>query len=346
MKQICIAAGGTGGHINAALSVGEAFNNYKVLYLSGTRYLDYQLFKNQNVIHFESKPLRTKNPFTLMYNIALNLFVFFRILMTYIVNRPKFVVGAGGYICGPTLLAAKILFIPIFIIEQNAVVGMTNKILSKFSDLIFTNFKNTRGLKNNNKIIRSGNPISSKINESTNSINEKIKILVFGGSLGATQINYAIKQYLRINSSREVEIIHQVGKDKLSNEIIKNKNIIYNQFEYIDNMDKKYEWANIIISRAGASTISELRKVKKPSILIPYPQATDNHQYYNACQLKEENGFYVDILDQKLEGIELSEKLQESIEKIILEKQFYKNDIEIEVATKIIKDEIENYVRC
>lgn len=346
MKNVFIVAGGTGGHINAALAMGEVFEDiFDVKYLTGERYLDYQLFKGKNVTHLASRPLRTKNVVKLFINLAMNILVFTKIFMTYICNRPVFVLGAGGYICGPTLFAAKILLIPIYIIEQNAVVGVTNKILSKISNLVFTNFENTKGIKKSSKIVVTGNPVRRSIVESRNEICEKLKILIFGGSLGATQINEAIEFLLKESKLENVEVIHQVGKGNIKNFKIEKSNIEYIEKEYLEDMQKEYAWANIIICRAGASTVSELRIVKKPAIIIPYPAATDNHQYYNALELKKENGFFVDVLDYTKKGMELASLIEKSIDNIQKNSLYYNNEVKRQNACQIIKKEILKNVR-
>lgn len=348
MKKIYIAAGGTGGHINAALSLGEEyFGKYDVIYITGKRYLDYQLFENKNSIHLNSRPLRSKNPFIIIKNLIINFWVFLGLFSLFLKNNPDFIIGAGGYVCGPSLLCAKLLGKRVFIIEQNAVVGLTNKILSKFSNIIFTNFKTTKGLEkiSPNKIMNLGNPIRKNIVFSENIIGDEIKILVFGGSLGAEQINHAIHKILDQKFSKKVIITHQVGKNNLDPSVLGSENIEYKQIEYIEDMNKEYKESNIIIARAGASTISELRVIKKPSILIPYPAATDNHQYHNAINLKEENNFFVDILDHTIENSLLADRLVIAIESIISKKQYYTKDSVTEVASVLIANEIETYVR-
>lgn len=349
MALAVLVAGGTAGHINAALSLGEFLtkNDIRIQYITGTRYLDKKLFNNQNAIFLDGRPLRTKNPIILFKNLLKNIWVFVGLLIKFILKRPSFVIGAGGYVCGPSLLAAWLLRIPIYIIEQNAYAGLTNKILARISKKIFTHFVETKGLEQfSKKIIVSGNPVRSKIKYKATSVkNDKteINILVFGGSLGATQINDAIEQVLKHYPQKKYSILHQVGKDNLKTYQCV-ENITYEQVEYIEDMQQAYEWSDIIIARAGASTISELRIVSKSSILIPYPKATDNHQYFNAKQLQEEGNFYVEILDQTLYGKELAEKMMSAVNSIILENLFIGKESKQISATQIIFQEIKNDV--
>lgn len=342
---VYLVAGGTGGHINAALSVGEVLDkSYIVKYITGTRYLDYKLFKGKDVSHLDSKPLRSKNPFTLFINTSKNLIVFLSFIFKLILKRPKFVIGAGGYVCGPTLFAAYLLAIPIYIIEQNAVMGVTNKILAKIARKVFVNFKDTKGLEGSKKTIVSGNPIRSKIQFSKQEINEDhVNILVFGGSLGALQINEAIEDLLNLTPSKDIHIRHQVGKDNIKKISGIDSKYKYEQVEYIDDMNEAYAWCNIIISRAGASSVSELKIVSKPTLLIPYPAATDNHQFYNAINLKKEADFSVEVLDQSLKGVELAKMLKSHVEVLLSDENKLKNKApeESKPASLIIKEEVE-----
>jgi UDP-N-acetylglucosamine--N-acetylmuramyl-(pentapeptide) pyrophosphoryl-undecaprenol N-acetylglucosamine transferase len=308
MKKIIIAAGGTAGHINAALAMGEFLenkNNLQVLYITGDRVLDLKLFKDYNHLSFPLKPLRSKNVFKIIKNIILNILIFIKLVKVLKKQKPILVAGAGGYVCGPVLLAAKFVKCKTFILEQNAVAGLTNKILASFVDYVFTHFKKTRGIKESKKVTQVGNPTRSKI-KYEESINSKLKndlrLLIFGGSLGASKINFFVKELVEKNIfstlNSKIEIIHQVGfKNKFTVNNIYNT-IDYKQLEYIDNMDYFYNWADVIICRGGASSISELRIVQKPTLIIPYPFAVDNHQLYNALELKNEVGFQVEILEE------------------------------------------------
>lgn len=310
MNKYCVlVAGGTGGHINAAIALGERLISlgYQVDYLTGQRPLDYKLFKNKNPIHLSSWPLRHKNPILLLKSLVMNLIVFLKIFKKFLNNRPLFVVGAGGYVCGPTLLAAKLNGIPIFIIEQNAVMGVTNRYLSKVADLIFVHFAKTKNLPlgKNNKTRVVGNPIRQSIKFSPRlPPHNPLRVLVFGGSLGASQLNNAIDKYLLENPDVPLEIIHQTGIDQnLSND----KRI--KKYKYLDEIQENYNWCDVIISRAGASTVAELRIVAKPSLLVPFPAATDNHQWWNALSLKDEKRFAVEVFDPKNSDVKLVEQM-------------------------------------
>ena len=167
--------------------------------------------------------------------------------------------------------------------------------MNDYAKKIFVNFDKTRGGEANKfKFILSGNPVRSEITKLKNSAREpdgKLYILIIGGSLGAKSINEMLGKYIKKNRlDSSVFVRHQVGLGKGFNSQVADS-VIYQQLEFIDDIAKEYKWADIIVCRSGASTISELRYVKKPVILIPYPQATDNHQFYNALLLKDEVDF-------------------------------------------------------
>lgn len=303
MKYAVLVAGGTGGHINAALAVGEALKDegFQIHYLTGKRPLDYKLFHGQPVRFLSSKPLRTSNPVQLLKNILANLSSFLFIFFSFLKRRPKFVVGAGGYVCGPTLLAAYLQMIPVYIIEQNAVMGLTNRILGWISSRIFVHFTHTKGLSPNlmKKVRVVGNPTRKSIQfVPQKPQQEKLKVLVFGGSLGATQINNVIFDIIQNPPFPELSIHHQIGGDqKLP---LGSTEVDYLPMNYIDHIQGEYEWCDVIIARSGASTVSELRIIQKPTLIFPYPKATDNHQFHNAEIFRKEADFEVVVLDPQL----------------------------------------------
>jgi UDP-N-acetylglucosamine--N-acetylmuramyl-(pentapeptide) pyrophosphoryl-undecaprenol N-acetylglucosamine transferase len=234
-----------------------------------------------------------------------------KLIFLFLKTKPKFFIGAGGYVCGPALLAGWMLRKPIFIIEQNATAGLTNKLLAKISNKVFVHFENTRGLEHNTKLVLAGNPIRKDIRFSEQNFEkDTIKVLAYGGSLGANQINKSLYKYVP-KKNQKVHIHHQVGKNNINLEVEAEN---YSQLEYISDMQSEYDWANIIVARSGASTVAELRVVGKPCILIPFPGHSDHHQVYNAEELKKDASFPVMILDSMKTTKELSKQLQAIIE--------------------------------
>lgn len=312
---VVLVAGGTGGHINAAIALGERLRlrGYEIQFLTGQRPLDHKLFQGLNARHLESWPLRTKNPMKLLRSLVKNFRVFVEIYKSFKQRRPDFAVGAGGYVCGPTLLAAKLQGIPVFIIEQNAVLGLTNRLLAKFSDLILTHFKHTRnlpvGLQPKVRVV--GNPTrSSIVYTAPRKIEAPLRVLVFGGSLGAQQINRAIELLIQGDHGIGLDIIHQTGSDEKP-QVSLAPGVSYRATKYIDNIQLDYAWADVVVARAGASTVSEMRIIRKPCLLIPYPQATDNHQVWNARELREEKVSAVKIADANSTAETLRDELVE-----------------------------------
>lgn len=319
-KVIFLCAGGTGGHINAALALGEKFKQqgFEIIYLSGKRPLDYKLFQGTNTLHIDASPLRFKNPFKLIWGALKNFKTFYQILFLVYQIKPKAIIGAGGYVCGPTLLAGYLLRKPVYIIEQNSVMGLTNKILGYIAKKIFVHFQTTRGLRARfkAKTIVSGNPIRAKINDGnfrTRVLTDEMNLFIFGGSLGAQEINQLVERLLDLNFNFKLNIRHQTGLDHEIKRTNFGRGISYQQLKYIDDMKQEYEWCDLMITRAGASTISELRVVQKPVVLIPYPHATDNHQVTNAEFLRDEVKFKTYIHS----GKELSDNNCEKLINII-----------------------------
>lgn len=318
MKKAILVAGGTGGHINAAIAIGDALKaeGWSIQYITGRRVLDYKLFKGENVLHLNSMPLRTMNPIKFLTNVLKNVLSFLSVLKIFIKSRPTFIVGAGGYVCGPTLLAGFLLKVPVFIIEQNAVMGLTNRILGWISSLIFVHFTKTKGLSESlkNKVRVVGNPTRKEIRPvSWKKVEGNLKLLVFGGSLGATQINKVIWELLEKSNGLNLEIHHQLGGTTEAPQI--STVVKYVPMNYIDDMQKEYEWCDVIIARSGASTVSELAIIKKPVLIFPYPAATDNHQVLNAEIFREESDFTVEVLDPKLSHSESLKRVQDFLVK-------------------------------
>ena len=314
-----LVAGGTGGHINSAIALGEKFEScqFYIEYISGWRHLDFKLYHHKNCQHVPSYPLVGKGFLAILSSFFFNFFTFLILLFKFLCRRPQFVFGAGGYVCGPALLAAYLIGIPIFILEQNSVMGLTNRLLSKFSRVIFTCFHSVKNLKNVEKVKNYGNPLRKEFLSTgfwEKAANNKFHILVFGGSLGAQDINNLLLALLRdYKLDMEISILHQTGKNQVIVDKV-NQNIYYRQVEYLDDIASEYRKSHFIICRGGGSTISELRVVKRPVIIIPIQCHKDQHQIRNANSLKAEAKFpvYVELVENLL--TKRCEKLQNLIE--------------------------------
>jgi len=222
--------------------------------------------------------------------------------------RPHIVIGVGGYASGPAVLTAHFMQIPTTIAEQNAIPGITNRILGNFADKIFVTYAQTRTCFPRTKVILTGNPVRAAFVAERSKEKEKKdykQLLVFGGSQGAEAINKSIIDILpQLQSMKnKVRVLHQTGSRQL--EVIKKA---YEQFgiqakvmPFIVDMAGAYADADLIICRAGATSLAEITAAGKAAILIPYPWAANDHQLKNAQALASE-GAAVVIPEKELSG--------------------------------------------
>ncbi len=191
-----------------------------------------------------------------------------------------------------------------------------------------------------------GNPTRKSIQSVQHKpIHLPLKILVFGGSLGAKQINNIIFDLIKDASITDIEIHHQIGV-QMETPAAAHPSTHYFPMTYIDHIQKEYDWCDIIIARSGASTVSELAIIKKPTLIFPFPQATDNHQFFNAQIFKEESDFSVEVLDPKLSHEASLERVKEFIAKAKRgELQLTQTPVSRNQACELIIKEIENHVR-
>ncbi len=271
--------------------------------------------------------------------------------------KPDIVIGTGGYICGATITAAHNLGIPTVLHESNAFPGKAVKMLAKKTDTILVSFKDAEDrIKNAKKIVFTGTPV--KISKKDYNINEKLDIvkkaglnetkpivLIFGGSQGAQKINEAILGILDDKLNKNYQIIWATGPKQydIIKQQLQDKNISINNIEnarilpYIYNMEEIMNISNLIVARSGAMTITEISNLGKPSILIPLPNVSGNHQLYNAKVLENVGATKI-ILNDELNY----KNLNEQIEKIVLDKnvemQMSKNSLK--VSTNNVEDKI------
>ncbi|CCO08725.1 undecaprenyldiphospho-muramoylpentapeptide beta-N-acetylglucosaminyltransferase [Desulforamulus hydrothermalis] len=331
-----LTGGGTGGHIYPALAIARGLQQHfprtEILYVGTNRGLEADIVPKA---HFPFQAITVSG---LARKISLaNLQVLWQAWQGYreagrIIKKfqPDIVIGTGGYVCGPVVMAAARLGIPTLIHEQNALPGITNRILSRFVDLVAVTFEDSRRYFSGKARVKlTGLPIRPEIlqarrSEALGSLNlsrEKLTLLVFGGSRGARKINQAMIEVIkRYGNHPQVQVLHATGQagyreflQELSSQSIvldKYVNIIVKPYLY--NMHEALAAADLVVSRAGAATLAELTALGLPAILIPYPYAAENHQEYNARALAD-RGAAVLIKDAELTG----RRLVESIDAVI-----------------------------
>ena len=306
--KIIISGGGTGGHIYPSIAIArkiqELNKNAEILFVGAKGRMEMEKVPEEgfNIVGLNVVGIQRslsinailknlKFPFLLLksFNHAKKIIEDF---------KPNIVVGVGGYASGPTLRMAHRLKIPTLIQEQNSYAGLTNKWLSKKTQKICVAYENMSQFFEVNKLVLTGNPVrkdienlETKLSEAKKyfkvSKNEKV-ILVLGGSLGAKSINEGIINSIHTIKDQDIKLIWQVGKryfeaieDQLNQIKIPNVNV----FAFIKRMDLAYSLADVVISRAGALSISELTLAGKPSILVPSPNVSEDHQTKNAMSL-------------------------------------------------------------
>lgn len=336
--RIIVSGGGTGGHIFPAVSIANELRNQlkddvDILFVGALGRMEMERVPKEGyeivglpVQGFIRKP--TFKNFVVLWNLMKSLQMAKKVVRDF---KPHAVVGVGGYASGPLARVAAKQGIPIVLQEQNSYAGVTNKLLSKLASRICVAYEGMERFFPADKIILTGNPVRQNIVESDIKksdakaffklkVNAKV-ILSVGGSLGARTINQSIEAKLPEIAQSKIQLIWQTGKHfkAQADEAVKASgatNVYVTDF--ISRMDMAYAAANLVISRAGASTISELCLIGKPTILVPSPNVAEDHQTKNA-QALESNAAAVmvrdsdaksDLIEKALTLIEDSETLK------------------------------------
>jgi UDP-N-acetylglucosamine--N-acetylmuramyl-(pentapeptide) pyrophosphoryl-undecaprenol N-acetylglucosamine transferase len=301
-KTILIMAGGTGGHIFPGLAVADELRvrGHHVMWLGTEHGLDTQLVPAANIPYYQIaiKGLRGKGKLSLLlapFKITKAVTQAWQIMRKL---RPDAVIGFGGYVTGPSAIAAKLLGIPIIIHEQNAIAGKTNLILARIAKKVLVAFPNC--FPTSVGAIWVGNPVRTSIcqisapEQRYHDRRSPLNLLVFGGSQGAKGINDAVlvalqQLWRKLPVENRPAVWHQVGKVQLveMQERYQAANISVKLEPFIADMAAAYAWADLVICRSGALTVSELAVAGVPAVLIPFPQAVDDHQTANAQFLVE-----------------------------------------------------------
>ena len=336
--RVIIAAAGTAGHINPGIAIANKIKqeekNSEIIFIGTTRGLENDLVPRAG---FE---LKTIEAYGLSKKITVdNLKKMYRTLKGYgeakkIIQafKPDIVIGTGGYICGASILAAHHLKIPTMLHESNSFPGRAVKMLAKKTDTILVSFQDAiPRIKKAKNVVFTGTPV--KIKKRNYSSDEKSKILkeigiqetkpiilVSGGSQGAQKINEAVLDIIQNKRNKNYQMIWATGPkqyDKMK-EKIEEKGLSIHQIEgikmvpYIYNMEEMMNVIDISIGRAGAMTVTEIANLGKPSILVPLPNVSHNHQLYNAKVLEKVGAANI-ILNDELTGEKLNQVIEEMI---------------------------------
>ncbi len=295
--KIIIAAGGTGGHLFPGIALAEEFKTKnegnRVLFIGTKREMEKRVLILQGFTFkaIEVSSLKGKNPFDLLKSVSSIPKSIFESIIIIKNFNPDLVIGLGGYVSGPVLLAATLMGFKTAIHEQNTFPGLTNRILGKIAHLIFVSFEQSISHFPKGKTVMSGNPIRKQFLKaaSPSLLRTPFTLLILGGSLGSHQINRAMIDALEdlLPIRDKIKIIHQTGGRDLNlvKEAYQNKGFSAEVSTFINQIANTYQQASLVISRAGATTLAELMVQHRASILIPYPLAANHHQHLNAKAL-------------------------------------------------------------
>ena len=310
MKFLIVAAK-TGGHIFPAAAVADEIkkNNYEVVFLGTGSGIEERAYKKFNsLIHkiqvqgFRGKSILKK--LKVILELPINILKVIKIIKKEKIDA---MIGFGGFITVPAGVACYLMNIPIFIHEQNAVMGSANKVLSKISKINFLGMR----IKNIKNSILSGNPIRTEFFQSSDADSDGVNIYITGGSQGANYINENLPNVL--SKFTDINVKHQCGKNNISKVqgLYKKNGLTAEIHDFYENPAEQILWSDFVISRAGALSLSEISSLQRGILMIPLPTAIDNHQFENAKSIVE---LGMGEIHQQNDSIE---KLKSKIENII-----------------------------
>lgn len=365
MKKFILSGGGTGGHIYPAIAIANElksrFPDAKFLFVGANNKMEMQKVPQcgYEIIGLWIAGLQRK---LTLQNAVFPIKLLSSLLKSRTILRnfkPDVVIGTGGFASGPLLQMANSMKIPTVIQEQNSYPGITNKLLSKKANKICVAYENLEKFFPFNKMILTGNPVRqdllniySKRAEAIkyfNLDNTKKTLLILGGSLGSKRINQLINDELAFLKSKNIQIIWQCGKlyfedykkfNTIAEKPAANNAQLITVLPFIDRMDLVYAASDFVISRAGASSVSELCIVGKPVIFIPSPNVAEDHQTKNAQSIVNKNGALM-IKESELDK-EFQSLFSELLNNENLQNELSRNIklLALPNATKLIVDEI------
>ena len=355
--KVILSGGGTGGHIYPAIAIANElkfrFPMTEFLFVGASDKMEMQKVPEAGYcivglwISGFQRRVTFKNllfPFKLLFSLLKSV----QIINTF---KPDVVIGTGGFASGPVLQVASMRGVPTLIQEQNSFPGITNKLLSKKVDKVCVAYEGLERFFPKEKLVLSGNPVRQDLLdleqkraeaiEFFNLESEKKILLVLGGSLGARRINQLIESKLDYFKALGIQVIWQCGKLYSDDYNQYNSSDLVQVHAFINRMDLAYASADFVISRAGASSVSELCMVGKPVIFIPSPNVSEDHQTKNAIAITKNNAALL-IAEKNLESSfesEFSIVLNSKSQQELLSENIKK--LALREATKTIVDEIE-----
>ena len=310
-KPIVVMAGGTGGHVFPALAVAEYLRakGETIVWLGTRAGIEARVVPAANfaIEWLSIQGLRGKGFGALILAPFRLTRACWQAFITLLRLRPKAVLGMGGFVSGPGGLMAWMLNIPLFLHEQNSVIGLTNRLLGRLARQRYFAFPDAASQVPGSECI--GNPIRAELVgletpefRLAGRANRPLRLLVIGGSLGAAALNRLLPEAVALlDVSERPQIKHQCGGShvEVCRQQYRDARVEAEVFGFIEDMSEAYKWADLVACRAGALTISELTAVGLASILIPYPFAVDNHQFYNASFLQQHGAARI-LVEEKL----------------------------------------------
>ncbi len=327
--KIIFAGGGTGGHLFSGIALAETFlgmqseiQNREVLFVGTKNGLEKTIVPQEGyrVEFLPVRPLKGKGILDRLKTFLKLPEAFLKARNLLRNEKPDLVIGIGGYASGPLTLLARFMGIRTAIVEQNSYPGITNRILGKFVHHIFIAFEKAREFFPAKKTILTGNPVRQRFFNffSLPDVRgeDRFTLLILGGSQGAHSINQAMKEAVPMLAALKdrLYIVHQTGKadkEDLEKTYVA-AGVKAEVFDFIQNIPEYYARADLVIARSGAGTVTELENSGKPSILIPYPFAADDHQRYNALELVRAKAARM-ILNHELNSQLLFDQIEEMI---------------------------------
>ncbi len=320
--RVLIVGGGTGGHLFPAIALAEAFQSRdptaQLHFVVTPRTADARMMRERGYRYqvLEVEGLLGRGLLGRGRALVKLVPAFLRSWRLIQRFQPDLILGVGGYVTGPVILAGRFLKVTCAIQEQNAIPGVTNRLLGRWVDRVYVAFDRAVGYFPRGKSRITGNPIRRELWESPgNGWPEpgRLRVLIVGGSQGAHRINQTMIQALDglMDYRRELHFLHQTGLEDEAEvaRAYREKGFSHEVKAFIEDMGRAYAQAQVVIGRAGAMTVSELAALGKPALLIPYPHAAHNHQEYNARFLMEAGAAEM-VLEKDLTPTGLGERIQ------------------------------------